>query len=112
MADKKNAKGKKKDRDAKDKSKAGKRASKQGVTPPRPAPAPVGDGDADPPIIISGGSVTIESAVFLTTTFDPVKNKFIYENRDVKIGMIKTKGKKDQQDDSDNGKFSIELFKA
>ncbi len=98
MADKKNAKGKKKAKGSKDETKGGKPIKS------------LTDGDADPPIIISGGSVTIESTVFLSSSYDPVKKKFIYEAKDIKIGKINTKGKKDQDDDSDNGKFTIKLF--
>jgi len=84
--------------------------------PRRPLPAPgppppVENGDSDPPIIISGGSVTIESTVFLSVSFDAAKQKYIYENKDLKVGKMKMKGKKAQEDDSDNGKLTIELFK-
>ena len=114
MADKKHAKGKKKSKGSKDEAKPGKRSYGDDAALPAPTPpAPVeeGEGDSDPPIIISGGSVTIESAVFLSTSYDPAKKRFIYETKAVKIGKMKTKGKKDQDDDSDNGEFTIKLFK-
>lgn len=109
MADKKNAKGKKKEKDGKDKSKTDKRPPK-GVVSPRPTP-PAPDGDADPPIIISGGSVKIASKYFLDVSYDNGTQRFIYETKAIKIVKMKMKGKKgNQDDDSDNGKFTIELF--
>ena len=113
MADKKNSKGKKKDKDAKGKSKLDARTSERGVVPPAPAPPPPveeGDGDADPPIIISGGSVRIASKYFFDVTYDYSSQRFIYETKDIRVGKIKTRGKKDQEDDSDQGKFNIELY--
>ena len=112
MAKRKTAQGTKKQ------AQPGKQPSGGGTKPPRPAPLPKlgpapleNGGDADPPIIISGGSVTIKSAVFLTSSYDPVEKKYIYRS-DVKIGKIHTKGKKDQTDDSNNGAFTIKLFKS
>lgn len=113
MADKKNSKGKKKDKDAKDKAKLGVQTTERGVmspTPTPPAPVEEGDGDADPPIIISGGSVRIASKYFFDVTYDYKAQRFIYETKDIRVGKIKTKGKKDQEDDSDKGKFNIELY--
>jgi hypothetical protein len=66
--------------------------------------------DANPPIIISGGSVTIESTVFLTSSFDPVKNKYIYKTDEIEIGKIRTTGRRDEHDESNNGSFTIKLF--
>lgn len=110
MASRKTAQGTKKQ------ARAGTQPSGRGTKPPPPRPKPptvVGglNGDSDPPIIISGGSVTIESAVFLSVSFDATKQKYIYENKDLKIGKMSMKGKKDQDDDSDNGKLTIKLFK-
>ena len=101
----------------------GKQPSGGGTKPPRPKPqpppvapgppAPAEDGDSDPPIIISGGSVTIESEVFLSSRFDAAKGRYIYENKDIKIGKMQMHGKKgEQNDDSDNGKFRIGLSKV
>ena len=108
MAAKKNAKGKKKAKDSKAKTKSGKYTTgKDGVSPTPTPPAPI---DADPPIIISGGSVKIASSVFLDVSYNAATSRFIYSTSTIKIGKIKTKGKKDQEDDSDGGKFTIELF--
>ncbi|MCA1616542.1 MAG: hypothetical protein LC800_21100 [Acidobacteria bacterium] len=66
--------------------------------------------DNDPPIIVQGGSVTIESTVFLSVSYDATKKKYIYATKDIKIGRMRMRGKRgDQDDDSDNGKFKIEL---
>jgi hypothetical protein len=64
--------------------------------------------DSDPPIIVSGGnSVTITSKVKLTESYDG--KLYTYYTSEVTVKKIKTRGKKEQDDESDNGKFRIEL---
>ena len=65
-------------------------------------------GESDPPIIVSGGSVTIYSKVFLSVRQE-ADGTYVYETDKIKVKRIKTRGKKEQEDESNNGKFRIEL---
>jgi hypothetical protein len=93
-------------RGGKSASGGGRAASLDYANGPTPLPPP--PGDTDPPIIIQGGSVKISSSVFLTASMSG--GRYIYETSAVTIGKIKTRGKKDQEDDTDGGKFTIQLF--
>lgn len=95
-------------------SKSGARPAPRNTTPPTTAtpPPPPPDEEADPPIIIGGGSVTITSKYFLDASYDSRTGLYTYSTGAVKVGKIKTKGKKDEEDESDNGKFTIELFEG
>lgn len=73
------------------------------------APFPV-PGESDPPIIVSGGSVTITSKFELTPSRD-AKGNYVYKTDKVKVKKIKTKGKKSEEDEpKSDGTFEIELF--
>lgn len=92
------------------KSAATKGQVKKGNNPTSPAPE---DG-VDPPIIVSGGgSVTIYSQYLFDMTNKPGDTyPYVYYSKDAFIGKMKMEGKGgDKDDDSDNGKFKIELYK-
>jgi hypothetical protein len=70
---------------------------------------------ADPPIIVDGGgSVTIRSQYLFDLTSTPgATYPYVYYSRDASIGKMKMKGKgTEKNDDSDGGKFKIELYKS
>lgn len=69
-------------------------------------------GEADPPIIVQGGSITISSRVFLNVSYDARTRRYIYQSDEIRIGRIRTRGKKDQEDESNSGDFRIELFEG
>ena len=67
--------------------------------------------ESDPPIIVSGGSVTISSKVFLSVSYDERTRRYIYYTDAVKIKKFKAKGNKPPvEEDTDDGKFTIDLF--
>jgi hypothetical protein len=69
---------------------------------------------ADPPIIVDGGgSVTIYSQYLFDLTSTPgATYPYVYYSKDASIGKMKMKGKgTEKDDDSDGGKFRIELYK-
>ena len=86
-------------------------ALKQTHTAPFSAPESPPDEilDNDPPIIVSGGSVKITSKVFLSVSYDERAKRYIYYTDAVKVAKIKTKGKHEQEDETDGGLFNIEL---
>jgi hypothetical protein len=68
----------------------------------------------DPPIIVDGGgSVTIYSQYPFDLTIKPGdKYPYVLYSREAMVGKMKMHGKGgDKDDDSDNGKFKIELYK-
>lgn len=74
-------------------------------------PAPT-DG-VEPPIIISGGgSVTILSQYAFTVTHNPGDAyPYVYHSAEASIARMKMRGKGgEKDDDSDHGKFKIELY--
>ena len=75
------------------------------------AAADGGPAPADPPIIISGGgSVTIHSKVKLHETMEKGKYPYKYYTSEVTVKRIKTKGKKQEEDESNKGVFEVRLL--
>ncbi|HEX8162279.1 MAG TPA: hypothetical protein VF538_10430 [Pyrinomonadaceae bacterium] len=75
------------------------------------SPTPMG---VDPPIIIQGGgSVTIYSQYPFELTNKPGdKHPYVYYSEDASIASMEMQGKGgNKKDDSDHGKFRIELYK-
>lgn len=74
-----------------------------------PESPPSAEGENDPPIIVSGGSVTIISKVFLSVNYDVRTRRYVYFTDEVNVKRIKTRAKHDQHDETDGGLFKIEL---
>lgn len=85
-------------------------------TPPRPSPPapPAPLDDSDPPIVIQGGgSVTIRSQYLFDLTYTAGdKYPYTYYSKDASIATMKMHGRGgEKSDNSDRGRFSIDLYK-
>lgn len=97
----------------KETKKGSQAALRQQHTSPFSAPEspPTAPADNDPPIIVSGGSVTITSKVFLSVNYDEQRKRYIYYTDAVKVKKIMTTGQRNEQDvPRPDGTFVIDLL--
>ena len=78
--------------------------------------APETGGENDPPIIVTGGSITIESPVEFTVTTEQRQHNgqpytcYVYRNETIHIAEFEAKGKGNPYNDpTDGGRFNIKL---